>query len=197
MTQRATRFMTALEFLEWEPEVDEKFELIAGVPRMMTGASRRHDRIVVNVLGELRAGLRGSRCSVFTADLAVVTRPHQVRRPDVGVECFDREPDGARAAENIRLVVEVLSPSTRAFDLVAKVEEYKALAGLDAILLLDPDRPQASLWTRQEGTWSFRVQAGLDEKVEITSLGLSLDLREAYDGLSFPEPPEEDDRGPP
>jgi Uma2 family endonuclease len=156
MTERATRFMTAPEFLDWEPKVEEKFELIAGVPRMMTGASRRHDRIVVNVLGELRAGLRGSRCSAFTADLAVVTRPDQVRRPDVGVECVDKEPDAARAAENIRLVVEVLSPSTRAFDLVAKVEEYKALPGLDAILLLDPDRPQASVWRREKGSSAFR-----------------------------------------
>lgn len=187
MTERATRLMTAAEFLDWEPEVEERFELVGGVPRMMTAASRRHDRIVVNVVRELSNRLRGSRCSAFTADLAVVTRPDQVRRPDIGVECFEREPDAARAAENIRLVVEVLSPSTRAFDLVAKVEEYKALGGLEAILLLDPDRPQASLWTRdEEGSWSFRAQAGLDEVVELPSPGVSLPLREACDGLTFP-----------
>lgn len=185
MSQRATRFMTAAEFLDWEPDVEEKFELIGGVPRMMTGASRRHDRIVVNVLRELSTKLRGSRCRAFTSDLAVVTGPDQVRRPDVGVECVDKEPDALRAAENIRLVVEVLSPSTRAFDLVGKVEEYKALAGLDAILLLDPDRPQASLWVGQEGSWSFRMQAGLDAAIELPSLGLRLALRDVYDGLTF------------
>ena len=73
--------------------MDEKYELVDGYPvprcpdiEMMTGASRRHDQIVFNILGELGNQLRGSPCRGFTADTAVRTTEGR-RRPDAGVEC--------------------------------------------------------------------------------------------------------------
>jgi Uma2 family endonuclease len=115
MGETAIRRMTAAQFFDWDPGDDARYELVDGVPVMMTGARRRHDQIVVNGVGELGAKLRGHRCRPFTADTAVRIPNGNIRRPDAGVDC-GRFDDDAVHADQPRLVIEVLSPSTRQFD---------------------------------------------------------------------------------
>lgn len=57
--------MTADEFYAWGERQEERYELVDGFPvpqHGMAGASRRHDCITFNVLGELRNRLRGHPC---------------------------------------------------------------------------------------------------------------------------------------
>lgn len=192
MAVEAPRRMTEAEFFAWQERQDDRYEFVDGFPvrqtRMMSGASRRHDQIVVNLVAELRNQLRGGPCRPFTADTGVRTEGGRLRRPDVGVECGPRN-DRAFVADRPRLVVEVLSPSTRENDMFGKLEEYRALPGLEAILLIEPNAPQALLWTRgAEGDWAFRSLDGLDERAEVPSLGVSLPMGEIYADLSFPPP---------
>ena len=94
-----------------------------GQPLEMTaGAKNVHDDIVVNLVIELGTRLRGGPCRPITGDGSVERRPGQIRRPDVGVDCGARDPNGTKAALP-KLVVEVLSPSARDFDTVAKLDE--------------------------------------------------------------------------
>jgi Uma2 family endonuclease len=105
------RRMTEDEFFAWQERQDNRCEFVDGFPvQMMSGASRRHDQIVVNILAELRSQLRGGPCRPFTADTAVRTAAGRLRRPDVGV--VRALHDRAFVADRPRLVVEVLSPST-------------------------------------------------------------------------------------
>ena len=97
MLDKAPRRMTPEEFYAWQEPMDEKYELVDGYPvprcpdiEMMTGASKRHDRIVLNVLAELRNQLRGKACHGSTSDTAVRTSRGR-RRPDAGVECGERD----------------------------------------------------------------------------------------------------------
>src|SRR5579862_6978937 len=116
MPNSAAERWTAEEFFAWQERQAERYELVDGFPvRMMVGARNVHDDIVVNVVADLRNQLRGSHCRPFTGDGSVETRPGQIRRPDVGVDCGPRKPWGLKA-ESPRLVVEVLSPTTRDFD---------------------------------------------------------------------------------
>jgi Uma2 family endonuclease len=190
MSEGAIRRMTADEFLEWDLTApDCRHELVDGVPVAMTGASQRHDLVVVNTLTELRVKLRGGPCRVLTPDVAVKIPNGRVRRPDVGVHCtaFD---DRALFAAQPRLVVEVLSPSTRAFDRDRKVEEYKSVPSLAHILLIDPDAPEIMLWSRdQAGTWTLAIVEGLEAVVELGALGVSLRLADLYDGPTFSSGP--------
>ena len=99
--------MTVDEFFAWQESQSERYELVDGQPlRMMAGAKNVHDDIVVNLVGELREQVRGSGCRPFTGDGSVEPRPGQIRRPDVGVDCGPRDPDGTKAALP-KLVVEV------------------------------------------------------------------------------------------
>ena len=111
MTETAPRRLTIDEFFAWQEKQPARYELVDGFPpRMMAGAKNVHDDIVVNVLAELRNQLRGSRCRPFTSDGSVETKPGQIRRPDIGVDCGRRDPN-AMKADLPRVVVEVLSPT--------------------------------------------------------------------------------------
>jgi len=182
--------MTVDEFFAWQESQPERYELVDGQPlRMMAGAKNVHDDIVVNPVGELREQVRGSGCRLFTGDGSVETRPGQIRRPDVGVDCGSRDPDGTKAALP-KLVVEVLSPSTRDFDTFKKLEEYKETRGLEHIVLVEPNEPLAFLWSRDGANgWAESRPRGLDANIELPAIGVVLRMAAIYEGVEFPARP--------
>ncbi len=186
MSNTALRHMTAEAFLAWDlDQPDARHELVDGAPVAMTGARRRHDRIVVNALADLRTRLRAGPCVPFTADTAVRIPNGNVRRPDLGVVCGADDDDLTYAAAP-RLVVEVLSPATRLLDRAGKLDDYKAVPGLDYILLVDPDAPRATLWSRDSrGGWSDALIAGLKATIDLPALGVAVPMAELYAGLAF------------
>jgi Uma2 family endonuclease len=156
---------------------------------MMAGARNVHDDILVNLLAELRRQLRGGPCRPFTGDGAVETLPGQIRRPDAGVDCGRRDPDGLLAALP-RLVADVLSPGTRDIDTLEKLAEYRAMDSLEHILLVETNAPEVLLWSRtSDRSWRRELIRGLDAMMELPALGLALPLGELYDGVAFPVGP--------
>lgn len=190
MSAQALAAMSVDEYYAWGELQEDRYEYVDGAPvRMMSGASRRHDQIVVNTLVALGDQLRGSGCRPFTADTAVATTTRRLRRPDIGIECGDRR-DTDHAANAPRVVIEVPSPSTREFNLYGKLDEYKAVESLDTILLVEPNAPEVMVWSRTPGQpWTHRPVAGLDSAIPLPSVGASLRLAEIYDGLAFPARP--------
>lgn len=187
MSQATLRRLTREEFYHWIDGREGRFELVDGVPVAMADANRRHDRIVTNAL--LLIGLqlrsRGGPCQPFTADTAIAIPAGNVRYPDLGVDCGE-PPDDSMVADAPRLIVEVLSPSTAAFDRVEKTEEYKTVPGLAYILLVDPEQPRVMLHARaSDGAWASQRIGGLDAAVPLPALDLSLALAELYAGLEF------------
>jgi Uma2 family endonuclease len=190
MLDRKPEPMGVQAFLTWAEGQAERYELVGGVPvRMMSGARNVHDDIVVNLLTLLRTHLRGSGCRPFTADGSVETLPGQVRRPDVGVDCGPRDPSALMAAEP-GLVAEVLSPTTRDFDAFAKLAEYKTVATLAHILLIEPNAPEIRSWFRDgDGAWEELRATGIDGTLDLQAFDLRLPLAEIYDGVTFPVRP--------
>jgi len=185
MSERAVHRMTADEFLEWEEFQTDRHELVDGLPVAMAGAKRRHDHIVVNAISSITGQLSPGRCEVFTADTAVRIPAGNIRRPDLGIDC-GRFVDEAAAADSPTVVIEVLSPSTREFDMFVKLDEYKTVESLTHIILIDPDTPQVIHWTRTAGgTWTHRTFEGLEAHVALPELGVTLPLAVLYAGLTF------------
>ena len=157
---------------------------------MMAGAKNVHDDIVVNVLAELRNQLRGGGgCRPFTGDGSIETKPGQIRRPDVGVDCGHRDPNATKATSP-RVVVEVLSPTTRDFDTIGKLEEYKLVDSLERIVVIEPNAPEVTIWVRgTERSWRKAIYRGLDQEIDMPEIGVTLSLVEIYDGVEFPARP--------
>jgi Uma2 family endonuclease len=190
MADPAVRPWTVEQFFAWQSAQTERYELVGGFPvRMMAGARNVHDDIVVNLLAEFRGQLRGSGCRPFTGDSSIETLPGQIRRPDVGVDCGRRDPDAFKAALP-RVVVEVLSPSTRDFDTFEKLSEYKQVDSLDAIIVVEPNAPEVVVWSRDTGrAWVRQVVEGLDQLVALPAVDVVLPMAEIYDGVVFPVRP--------
>lgn len=188
MSNRARAFqpMSIAEFFAYRGEEGVRYELVDGaLVRAMTGASRRHDRIVINAILALGQRLRGKPCEPSTADIAILIPDGNVRRPDVMIDCGAMDDRTQRAADP-RMVVEVLSPSTRGIDLVRKLEEYKSVPGLSYILLVEPDVPHALLWRRGAAGWELEEVKGLDGGFDLPEIAASLTMAELYDRLTFP-----------
>jgi len=202
MAEPVCRSWTLEEFFAWQEDQADRCELVDGRPlKMRAGGRNVHDDIVVNLVGELREQLRGSGCRPFTGDGSVETRPGQIRRPDVGVDCGSRDPNGMQAALPT-IVVEVLSPSTRDFDSFRKLEEYKGVASVEYILLVEPNAAFVSVWSRDgNGQWGEQRVQGLAGAVEMPKLKIALRMEGIYEyeGVAFPvlprRVPSEEDNG--
>lgn len=186
MNAPALKLMNAAEFHAWCAEQDGRWELVRGVPILaMAGATRRHDTIVVRLIVALDRRLKGGRCSPHTADQALRVDEDTIRRPDVTVDCG---PTAANAMESSEpsVAFEVLSPSTRKTDRFRKLEEYKTVATLSHVALIDPDRPVVLLFSRAaDGAWGHEEVQGLESALPLTAIGAELPLAEIYEGLTF------------
>ncbi len=188
MAEASSRLMTPEEFYVWQLDQDERYELVDGVPRplrAMTGASNRHDVIVVNCVGELFARLRGKLCRVASADTALRTSIRSTRRPDVTVDCAPPQ-ENSYEAHRPTVVIDVLSPSTDKFDRFAKLDEFRRHPTLRHILLVDPDAVEARLYSREEGgEWSAEDLQGPDAVIALVAIDVALPLVALYDRLEF------------
>lgn len=85
-----------------------------------------------------------------------------------------------------RVIIEVLSASTRNFDTYDKVQEYQSLASVEYILLVEPNVPWVMVWSRDEDrAWSQSTVLGSDAVIRMPVVGLSLALLDIYDGVAF------------
>ena len=117
--------------------------------------------------------------------------------PDVTVICGDAEldPDDARGETivNPRLIVEVLSPSTEAYDRAKKFRRLMRRPSLQEYVLVAQDEPWVeSLYRHPDGVWRMIPAFGLDQSIRLESIGVDLPLAEVYAGVKFP-PVEPDD----
>ena len=186
MAGAAERLMEADEFLAWCAKQEGRYELVDGEIVAMAGASDRHDQIVVNITAALHGRLKGKPCRPRSADFAVRTKRRIMRRPDVLVDCGDRRNDMLEASQPTA-VFEVLSPSTRQIDLVKKLNEYRALAGLLSIVLIEQAAADVVVYSRNSSdeNWTELNLQGLDGVIELASLSVSLPMTEIYADVAF------------
>lgn len=174
--------LSPAEYLALDRAAEVKHQYIAGEVFAMTDASFRHNLIVANLLGELVPLLRDGPCRVFPSDLRLaVSAQGPFFYPDVVALCAEpRFLDGERdTLLNPELVVEVLSPSTEAFDRGLKSAHYRAIPSLREILFVAQDARRVELLRREEGRWLLSDH-GADAVVELASVGCRLDLARLY-----------------
>ena len=109
--------MSVDEFLDWVETQPGRHEYWDGEVFAMTGARQNHVIVSLNVAAALKQGLRGSPCRAYMADMAVQTQESSaVLYPDVVVSCHPQDLAAERTLAHPRVVIEVLSDSTAAYD---------------------------------------------------------------------------------
>lgn len=169
-------------YLAWEAEQPIKHEYLAGEVFAMAGASDAHVTIALNVAMALRNHLRGQPCSVYISDMKLrLEEDNAFFYPDVFVTCSDADRQQRNAKSEPTLIVEVLSPTTSAYDRGAKFAAYRKLASLREYLLIDPERLGADLFRRDGDSprWVLHpFEAG--DTVECASVDLVLPIEALY-----------------
>ena len=182
-TLTARTYLTPEEYLTWERKQPFKNEYHNGQIIAMSGASRGHNRITVDITIQLGNQLMDSDCEVFANEMRVRTSPEvSYFYPDVIVVCGEPrfEDDTFDTLLNPILVVEVLSPSTAAFDRGEKFEHHKQLASLQEYLLISQDSVRVEHYCRRETQWNRNNFQHLEDVLPLVSIGCEVPLRTIY-----------------
>jgi Uma2 family endonuclease len=159
--EAVTRGMSASEYLGWEREQPQRYELFRGEVFAMAGGTPRHNAIAAN----LTVALHGHGCRVLTSDQKIEARAreHYVYA-DVSVVCGPAQiAEGTTdVLANPCIVAEVLSKRTESYDRGEKWASYRSIERLTDYLLVPQGEPRIEHFQRQQGgTWRFTVaQAG-------------------------------------
>jgi Uma2 family endonuclease len=195
MSMPSRSFVTPEEYLEAERKSVERHEYVNGrvYPRhrgaeALAGATREHNRITGNIFAELRAQLRGRPCEAYVTDMRVKVAPTGMYTyPDVVVVCDppqleDRNQD---TLLNPVVIVEVLSPSTEAYDRGDKFAHYRRLPSLAEYVLVAQDRPHVERFVKRGEAWVLQDVEGLESAVAFDAIGCALPLRDIYERVEF------------
>jgi Uma2 family endonuclease len=164
--------------------IDEKHEYVASRVYAMTGASYNHNLIVANLTAELHAQLKGRPCVVLSSDMRVrIETADACKYPDIAVLCDEpRFHDNRRdVLLNPTLLIEVLSPSTEAYDRGGKFAIYRALPSLREYVLIAQDRLSVEMFTRQQDNrWLLTAYSTSEDEAVFESIQCQVPVREIY-----------------
>jgi Uma2 family endonuclease len=176
------------EYLALERNAPFKSEYHEGQIFAMTGASRAHNLVAVNIGRELSVQLKSRPCEAYLNDMRVRSATDRnYFYPDVSVVCGQPTFEDAQTDTllNPTVVIEVLSPSTEAYDRGAKFGHYRRIASLKEYWLIAQDKPLMERFVRQGDAWMLTVFEGLDAVAVLDSIDCSLALSEVYDKVTF------------
>jgi len=182
------RLLTLEEYFHLEEQSTVRHEYLDGEIRAMSGVTRQHSRITMNVGARVWAAARGGSCRVHQAEV-MLQIGRVVYYPDVMVACGG-EPSDPRVERDPSLIVEVLSPTTERTDRGEKAMTYRGLPSLTTYLIVEQDRRWVERqWRTPNGPWQREIftDAGA---VTIATPSLTLTLDEIYEGVTMPSPTE-------
>lgn len=174
--------MTVADFVRWHDGTDVRHELVRGRVVAMAPPSGRHAEITSNIHDALKQRLQRPCRSLFGGGVAMSANDDECRIPDVFVTC---EPSPEHIFSEPRLIVEVLSPSTEKDDRTVKLDFYRSIDSVAAVLLVWQDQRRTELHTREGPRWPAQPFIG-NGTVPLADLGAELPLDEIYAGVELP-----------
>ena len=181
--------MTPAEYLAQERKAEVRSEFINGEMFEMPGVSRKHGRIVINVIVELEPQLRDRPCEMHAVELRVkIPETESYLYPDIFI--VDGEPEVEDEHQdtvlNPRVLIEVLSPSTESYDRGLKFAHYRKMASLQEYILVSQTECRVERYLRQDdGTWIYSETTDPAGFLELASLGCRIPLSGIYRKVEF------------
>ncbi|MBE9076815.1 Uma2 family endonuclease [Romeria aff. gracilis LEGE 07310] len=179
--------LTPDEYLQLEAESPVKHEYIGGEVYAMAGATDAHVTIAGNLFALLRSHVRGTGCRAYIADMKVRIESHnRFYYPDVMVTCDPRDTETTSYKRFPKLVVEVLSDSTEAFDRGDKFMDYQALDSLEEYVLTNTRHQRVECFRRNEaGLWVLQYYTPETDAFRLESMDFSDTLAILYEDVEY------------
>lgn len=173
------------EYLAAERQSETRSEYFGGEVVAMTGASRKHNLIVTNLILALGPQVRRRTCEIYPGDMRVkVTRTGSYVYPDAVIACGKPEFEDANVDTliNPTVVFEVLSASTEQYDRGRKWELYRRIPSLSEYLMISQEATRVEQYVRQQsGLWLFAELTEEGDAIELPTVQCTLALRDLYD----------------
>jgi len=174
--------ISAKEYIEGEKLSEIRHEYVGGYVYAMAGASDEHNRIGVNLLGELRERLRGKRCEPFGADMKLkLPGSTAFYYPDAMVTC-DPADNAKFFRERPTVVFEVLSPETERTDQREKMFAYALIDSLRVYVIISQEKPELTVLRRAKpGPWLAKTISGIGSVLELPEIKIQVPLLRIYE----------------
>lgn len=190
MLQRLKKFYTPEEYLALEASAAYKSEYFQGEIFAMAGGSSNHNLIAVNIASALNVGLDQAPCRVYGSDMRLLVEANGLYTyPDVMVVCGKPQFLKGRndTVINPILIVEVLSPSTHAYDRVKKFSMYREIDSLRGYLLVDSEQVHVTYLERasRRGRWFIEMLDRAEAVVNMKAIDCELALSRMYSKVEF------------
>ena len=186
--------LTPEAYLQWEESNTTKHEYIDGRVYAMAGANDPHVTIAFNLIALLRPHLRGSGCRLFGLDMKVRIQKQKQKQkqkrdrffyPDLLVTCDARDSENLQYKRYPKLIVEVLSKSTEAFDRGAKFRDYATLETLEEYAIVDTKLRRVECFRRCELGWFLQAYEG--DEFALESIGYRGSTAALYEDVALEE----------
>jgi Uma2 family endonuclease len=195
---------SADEYLALEREAVERHEYLDGEIYEMAGESPEHGAICMNLSRIISTQLLGTPCQAFSKDMKVRSGPTLrcgafkglFSYPDLVVVCGELKflDERRDVLLNPTVIVEVLSPSTEAFDRGEKWARYQTwLPELSDYVLVSQSAPRIDHYRRRGGEWIYNLADGLEGRLRLDSVDCELRPADVYDRIVFPAETEDEE----
>ena len=170
----------------------EKHEFYQGKIVKKPRATDIQSEISVNFTASLKFAVRRlpKKFRVYTSDLKIRIESLDAGvYPDALVICEQPEfwQERRDVITNPLLIVEVLSPSTQAYDRLGKFELYKELPSFQEYVLIHTKKYAVETRFREEpDLWRIRTETNIENAVSLRSLGISISMADIYENIVFP-----------
>jgi Uma2 family endonuclease len=187
------RLYTTQEYFAMEETAEYKSEYFSGEIFAMSGATLNHNRITINLASVLNQLLKGTSCEAFANDLRVQIRKEaHYTYPDVVVVCGELQLVKGRkdTITNPKVIIEVLSDSTKDYDRGRKFAAYREIESLQEYILVEQDSVRIEAFSKEEdGTWRLREYFNMTDLLVLPTLQLKIPVEEIYSRVSLGSKP--------
>lgn len=172
------------EYFDWEAQQLERHEYFDGEVYAMAGGTLAHGRIGLNIGAVLKSHVRDAGCTTFNSDCKLgITENGPFTYPDVSVSCDDRDRTAQQFIQSPCLIIEVLSPSTEAYDRGGKFKLYRRLSSLQEYVLVGSESQSVEVFRRNpSGSWEFMAYGEGDE-ITLSSIDLRVAIEAFYEDV--------------
>lgn len=186
IANRLPDYISPEDYLAGEELSPIKHEYIDGQVYAMAGASDAHVTITGNLFALLRNHVRGTGCRVYMADMkAKIETANIFYYPDVMVTCDPRDKTLQNHKKYPCLIVEVLSPTTEAFDRGDKFINYQQLETLQEYVVINQKLQRLECFRRNaEGFWVLQFYFPGSE-IHLTSIDFRISMDALYEDVTF------------
>jgi Uma2 family endonuclease len=179
------------EYLEMENASTEKHEYYQGEIFAMAGGKMPHNTVCENLFFQLKLKLKGNPCKPHTSETRIYIEKNTLfTYPDISVICGEPVSlnDDDFNFTNPAIIFEVLLPSTKNYDRAEKFKLYRDIPALKEYVLAEPEKVFIEAFRiNAQGLWELKEYHGIEEALELSSIGVSLDLRDIYEGINLSE----------